>query len=242
MDRLGCMADHWLFGHLDAGGRQRIMDSVRRRSFTAGETLFSQGDPATAVFLVTAGRIRLFKTSEEGREIVLGYLGPHDLFGEQALFERVTHAVSGSGVEPGALCVCEKADFERFVQQDPALALAVVRVLGAKLRETTELWASGAGAPVRERVSYTLVQLARKYGEHTPDGLRLGFRLTHEELSALVGASRVMVTYAVGELRREGLLHDEGHLFVVAPAMLQVPAPAPGDPPATACPCFGRAA
>jgi CRP/FNR family cyclic AMP-dependent transcriptional regulator len=238
MERLGCMAEHWIFRYLDAAARQVVLDSVVRRRFKAGETLFWQGDPATSIFLVTAGRIRLCKTTEEGREIVLGYLTPHDLFGEESLFAVVPQTVSAVGAESGALCVCHKADFERLLRSNQDVALAVVQVLGEKLRETTEQWAAGASAPVRDRLQHTLSLLARKYGEVTPAGVRLGFRLTHEELGALVGASRVMVTYALGDLRRAGLVwEDDARHLVVATEVTNL-VPEVMTPPTPACPCF----
>jgi len=238
MERLGCMADHWIFRYLNSSDRQMIMANVDRRKFVAGETLFWQGDQATAIFLVTAGRIRLFKTTEDGREVVLGYLTSHDLFGEESLFEIVPQALSAVAVESGALCVCHKADFETLLRSQPDVALAVIRVLGEKLRETTEQWASGTSAPVRDRLQYTLSHLARKYGEVTPAGIRLGFRLTHEELGALVGASRVMITYALGDLRRtKQVWEDDAHHLIVTPELANLPqediTPAP-----PACPCF----
>ena len=235
------MSEHWLFRYLEGPGRQVVLDSVLRRRFAAGEVLFLQGDPATSIFLVTAGRIRLFKTTEDGREIVLGYLTPHDLYGEESIFEACPQALSAAAVEDGALCVCRKEDFERLLRAHAELALAVVRVLGEKLRETTELWAAGAGAPVRERITHTLGQLARKYGETTPEGLRLGFRLTHEELGALVGASRVMVTYALGDLRKAELVREDGaHRLVISPALAAQSPDTPAAVTPGACPCFAR--
>lgn len=181
----------------------------------------------------------MFKTTEDGREIVLGYLTQHDLFGEESLFDIVPQAVSAVTVESGALCVCHKADFETLLRSQPEVALAVVRVLGEKLRETTEHWAAGASSPVRDRLLYTLGHLARKYGEVTPTGVRLSFRLTHEELGALVGASRVMITYALGDLRRDQQVwEDDAHHLIVTPELANLTTETI-TPALPTCPCFG---
>lgn len=240
MDRLGCMSEHWLFRHLDDAGRQQIIAAVHRRSFHAGERLFREGDAAHAVLLVTAGRVRLVTVQEDGREMVLGYLAPHDLYGEHVLFEEVRHAVSATWVEDGTICECHKADFEAMLERNPALARAVIRAQGEKLREMTERWASGAGSPVQQRIALVLAQLSRKYGEMTEQGIRLPFRLTHEEIGALVGASRVMVTNALGVMRKDGLLIlDAANYFVLAPELTQ--RVTPDVPPLTGvCPCFSE--
>jgi len=87
---------------------------------------------------------------------------------------------------------------------------------------------------------FTLGQLAKKYGECTPAGWRLEFRLTHEELGALIGASRVMVSYAMTALRQEQLIAEDHHRLVIAPALLERCGQTPEETFPNACPCFQR--
>lgn len=245
MHKLDCMADLWLFSQLPAAHKAMVQSFATRRAFRKGDMLFGRGDRASAVFLVTEGRVRLFKTFEDGKEVTLGYLTPHDLFGEEVLFTDTVRSMSAQALESTRLCVCEKDDLERLIREHPNLATSVIRALAVKLEEATDRLASAAVQDVRERVASSLARLAREYGQQTAQGFRLDFRLTHEDLGSLVGASRVMVTNVLRDLRRAGLVStDESRRFVVKATLLARERGNGGsrtDPSDSPCPCFGRA-
>ena len=244
MSRLGCMTDLWLFRQLPASQKQHLQQITRKCGFNPGDLLFLEDEPAASVFLVTEGRIKLFKVSEEGKEIILGFLTPHDLFGEEALFAESRRSMSAVALEPTRLCVCEKDDFENIVRTNPDFAMQVIQALGDKLHKATDQLAEFALHDVRNRIGLVLTRLAKNYGVETPRGLSLNFRLTHEDLGALVGASRVMVTQVLQELKKAGQFSTDGQSrFIVHTSLLDIPytdreeeqTPAP-----PLCPCFNR--
>ena len=241
--KLPCMTDLWLFEQLDASERKQVHEMARRTSFKKGEYLFMQGEPATSVFLVSAGRVKLFKVSEEGKEIVLGYLTTHDLLGEEVLFADNLRTFSAQAMEPTRICACFKQDFEAMVAQNSDISRKVIQTLGQKLNRMAEQLSDVAIHDTRERVSRTLARLAREYGEPTEEGVRINFRLTHEELGALVGASRVMVTNVLKSLAESGAVHSEDSLkrFVVNHSLMahmEKDREAGVDAPEPPCPCF----
>jgi len=243
MTQLGCMTDLWLFSALSADEKAKMQrSSVRRLEFKRGERLFDEGDAAEAVFLVTSGRIRLYKLSEEGKEITLGYLGVHDLFGEEVLFAEARRTFAAEAVAATRLCACYKSDLEAMLSTHPALATRVIKVMAEKLSRLTEHLADVTIYDARDRVLRTLGRLARDYGEATDAGVRLGFRLTHDALGALVGTSRVMVTNVLKALREEGLVtaDNEGRRLVLAPHLLEFTAEASFEIPRPKCFCFSE--
>ena len=243
MTRLGCMTDMWLFSALSEEEKGELQSrSVRRLEFRRGEALFREGDVAEAVFLVTAGRIRLYKLSEDGREITLGYLGPHDLFGEEILFADHKRTFNAEAVEDTRVCGCFKTDMEVMLSSHPAMATRVIKVMADRLSQLTEQLADVAIYDARQRILRTLGRLARAGGESTPGGIRLAFRLTHDDLGALIGTSRVMVTNVLKSLREEGLVTTDSELrrLVVAPRLLEEDNETAPDVPARRCLCFSE--
>lgn len=245
MAKLACMTDLWLFEELAADEKGGIENMVRRLSFQKGEFLFMEGQPASAVFVVTAGRVKLFKVSEDGKEIILGFLTLHDLFGEEILFADNLRTFSAQAVEPTRICACFKSDFERLVAENSTISQKVIRTLGQKLSRMAEHLADVAVYGTQERVARTLARLAREYGEPVKLGRRLNFRLTHEELGAMVGASRVMVTNVLKSLEYAGVVSSDenGHKFVVSDRLLadtEIIAEAPVIPRAPPCQCFAE--
>jgi len=242
MTQLGCMADLWLFSHCTPAEKMRIQTMTKKLTYKKGEMLFQEGDPATTVFLVTEGMVKLFKISEEGKEIILGFLTPHDLFGEEVLFAESTRSLSAVAMDTARLCVCTKSDFEALIRQEPAVAMKVIQTLGEKLTQATAQVVDLALHDVKHRVMHVLGRLANAYGTETPRGLSLDFRLTHEDIGALVGASRVMITHVLQKLRQTGYIATDGRSrFIIRTPLLQgTHMGVAGTTPATysLCPCF----
>ncbi len=241
--KLPCMTDLWLFEQLTGPERKQVHSMAQRRSYRKGEFLFMEGDPASAVFLISAGRVRLFKVSDEGKEIVLGFLTVHDLLGEEVLFADSQRTFSAQAMEPTRICACYKDDFEAMVAQNSAISKKVIQTLGQKLNKMAEHLSDVAIHNTRESVARTLARLAREYGETTEGGLRINFGLTHEELGAMVGASRVMVTNVLKSLAEAGAVYSEDsqHRFVVSHALMaqmENHREAEVLPPQPPCPCF----
>ena len=241
MKKLSCMADLWPFETLIAAEKEQVQRMARRLSYRKGESLFMEGQPAETIFLVTAGRVKLFKVSDEGREIVLGFLTPHDLFGEEVLFADGQRTFSAQALEATRVCACYKGDFEALLAGNSAVSVKVIKRLGEKLNRMAEHLADVAIYDTRERVARTLVRLAEQYGEETEDGRQLNFRLTHEELGALVGASRVMVTNVLKALKEAGLILSGGNgqrIVVARQLLLEADTEAEAMPPSPPCLCF----
>jgi CRP-like cAMP-binding protein len=236
----------WLFAALSDEERTELQrSSVRRLEYKRGESLFSEGDAAEAVFLVTAGRLRLFKLSEDGREITLGYLGLNDLFGEEILFADNRRTFNAEAVEDTRVCACFKKDMEAMLSSHPAMATRVIKVMADRLAQLTEHLADVAIYDARDRLLRTLGRLARQNGEATENGIRLGFRLTHDDLGALIGTSRVMVTNVLKALREEGLVTTDNELrrLVIAPHLLNIETEtAPETLSSRRCLCFSEPA
>jgi CRP/FNR family cyclic AMP-dependent transcriptional regulator len=166
------------------------------------------------------------------------------MFGEEILFSDSRRSFSAQATEPTRACACYKADFEGLIAQNSNISKKVIQALGQKLNSMAKHLADVAIYDTRRRVARTLARLAKDYGDPTDEGRRLNFRLTHAELGALVGASRVMVTNVLKSLGDEGSVYSDerAHRFVVSRELLAVAeAEAPEEvppPPEPPCACY----
>ena len=242
MRKLACMLDLWFFDSLAPEERRQLEVLAHKLSYVRGQRLFSEGDRAAVVLLVTSGRVKLYKVSSDGKEVILGFLGAHDLLGEETLFREGTRPFSAEALEPTTACGCSKDDLEALATQHPSIAAKLTRTLGEKLTQMADQLADIAMYDVRDRLIRLLARLAREQGEPTHLGLSLDRHITHEDLAALVGASRVMVSNAMGGLRESGLLLVDGQRrFVVSQALLDEAGVSSDPMPRTpACACFRK--
>ncbi len=208
------MADLPLFAGLSPAEKMEIHFLAEKRVWRRGETVFREGDPADRVYLLKSGLVRLYRLSDDGRELTLGYLKAGDIFGEHTLFEGIDQTMTAEVVEDAFICACGRASFEKSIRGNPDLALKIIKGLAQRLNSVTERLAELAFASVKERVMQAITRLAAAYGRRTEAGTEVGIDLTHEDLAHLVNASRTMVTLCVRSLREEGRLAHNGRFIL----------------------------
>lgn len=205
-----CMKDLDIFSALSHSEREQIGDLALKKTYRKNEPVFAEGTEADSIYLIKSGRVKLYKISEDGKEFTLDYLKSEDIFGEVTFFENATHTMNAVAMEDTFICCCTKELFVKLLN-NPQTALKIVQYLGKKMNAYTEHMSHTAFKDVRGRVLGVLCRLAESYGTRTNVGLTITLDLTHQDIGCLVNASRVMVTNVLGELRKEHLVHIEGH-------------------------------
>jgi len=180
------------------------------RRFAHGQAVVRQGEMSACLFLVRAGAIRLAALVPTGREVIVGVLGPGDLFGEAALLGRPSpveaRAVGRAEVE--ALPVAA-------LRANPATAVELLRLTASRLHRTASALEEALAHDVPTRLSRRLCELARRHGVPDGAGVLLPLPLTQEDLGRMVGASRESVNRSLAALASRGLVRTEGRRYVI---------------------------
>ena len=103
-----------------------------------GDQVFRQGDPGDAFYMVVRGAIRITRDSHE-----LAVLGPREGFGEMAILDQETRSASATAAETSTLLKVDRDSFDRLIEQNPAVARGIYRVLNRRLRNTLAQLATG---------------------------------------------------------------------------------------------------
>jgi CRP/FNR family transcriptional regulator len=185
------------------------------RRFPHGRAIVRQGDPASSVCVVLTGAVRLSAVLPSGREVVVGLLGPGDVFGEAALLGGGPSPVEARAVGEARLAVLTVASIDAVVHQSPATASELLRLLAARLHRTSAALEEALAHDVPTRVSRRLVELARTHGVPHPSGVRLALPLTQEDIGRMVGASRESVNKCLGALTSRGLVRIVDRRYVI---------------------------
>lgn len=188
------------------------------RRFKKGSAIFRYQDRADDLYIVLEGKVKISVPTPDGGERILHVLGPGDFFGESFLsgLERHTsEAVALTDmVQVSPVCA------DKVITM-PHVALGLARVLANRVQEL-EAQLEATTAPVPARVGGALLAFAKRFG--TPEGpslTRVKLDLTHEELAAFVGSTRVTVTNALGDLKTLGLVEGTRGQYVVNVAGLE---------------------
>ncbi len=128
-----------LFEHVDVAGLDACVACLRQRRFRRDETVFHQGDPGDALYIVVSGRVKvLLPALESGEPAILATLGPGQFFGELAMLDGQPHSASVIALEPTQVLVLRRADFERLSEREPSIRRSLVLALAGQLRRLTD--------------------------------------------------------------------------------------------------------
>jgi len=185
------------------------------RRFSAGETVFGEGQPCTGMYVVESGSIRIFKTSAAGREQVLGIDGPGSSVAELPVFDGGNYPASVTAMTDCTLLFIAKQDFHNLCLAHPQVALKVLRVVGGHLRRLVGIIEELSFTTVRHRLVALLLREAKQAGKQTARGLEFTLPVNNQELAAQLGTVRELVSRNLSRLQSEGLITIEGRNVTV---------------------------
>ena len=181
--------------------RARIVEKRAKR----GELLFLEGEPCAGLHLIVSGRVRIFKTSAEGKEQVLALMQAGHSFNEVPLLDGGPNPASAEAIEDTHVYVLSKEAMVQIIYAQPTVALAMLRIFASRLRHLSLLVEELSFKHVTSRLAKILLdqvsQAPEGHGEpHAPH------RITQQELAAMVGTAREVVARALKNLEKQGAI------------------------------------
>ena len=199
-----------LFSGLSEREIATLADAAIVRTVPKNTIVVTEGERSDSLYVILSGRVKVFVSDEDGRDLVLNVVGAGEYFGELALDEGPRSA-SVATLEPSKMAVIPNETLKAFLASHPGAALPLIRVLIGRTRRATESLKNLAMLDVYGRVAKLLLELAREV-----DGrLVVEERLTQQDIGERVGASREMVSRILKDLTAGGYIGSENGKFVV---------------------------
>jgi CRP-like cAMP-binding protein len=198
-----------------------------------GEILALEGGPPEEVVVIRRGRVKVTYTTAQGREVLLAVGGPGAVLGELSAIDGMPRTATVTAIDDVELIAVPASDFTTFLSAHPDTALALLRTLSQRLRESDAKRVEQVESDVQGRLARLLLQLVDDHGApHGDGGVRIALPLSQEEMAAWTGASREAVNKALARLRAQGWVATQRREIVVLDvAALQraVEGPGPDD-------------
>jgi CRP/FNR family transcriptional regulator, cyclic AMP receptor protein len=204
-----------IFQGMERAAADALIEQLRPAEVAGGHVFFAEGDHGERMYIITEGKVKLFRSSRDGRAHLFTIRGPSDSFGELSVFDpgpRTSTAVALTDVSAAPL---DGAVMRSWVADHPAVAERLLRVLARQLRRTDDSLADLIFSDVSGRVAKQLLLLARQFGVQEGGAIRVTHDLTQEELGQLVGTSRETVNKALSDFTRRGWIRLEGRSVVI---------------------------
>jgi CRP/FNR family cyclic AMP-dependent transcriptional regulator len=200
-----------LFAELSEGEREAINKLAVTRNYPKNTLIMCEGDRSDSLYIVLSGKVKVFLSDEEGKEVTLNIQGPGEYFGELAMLDEAPRSASVVTVDETRLAVVSKSAFDECLEKNPQIALTLIRGLARRLRELTENVRNLALMDVYGRVARTLLDLA----EDQDGKLVITQKLTQREIASMVGASREMVSRILRDLSIGGYITIENRIITI---------------------------
>jgi CRP/FNR family transcriptional regulator len=214
VDPLEVLARHPFFADLGADALDAVARLAVIRVYEKNALVYVEGESAPGLYIVTAGRIRVFKTSEDGREQDLFHASASESINEASAFDGGPTIANAQATEPSVLLLMGREALGDVMRQYPQIGVAVLRVFGARLRALANL---AGDLSLRDVVSRTAGVLLRLAGQ--AETVKVP---TRTELAAMVGTVREVATRTLRQLESSGTIRlDRGSVVIVDRARLE---------------------
>ena len=195
-----------LFQGLDTAQLREVLGAARERKVQRGSFLFHQGDPASALYVLVSGQVRMLQVTSEGQQVLLRIITPGETFGGIAVLENTTYPASAQAARDCAVLTWDGETLARLMERFPRMALNALRLLASRLQELQDRYRELATQRVERRVAQALLRLTRQTGRKVEDGVLIDFPLSREDLAELAGTTLYTVSRILSRWEREGLI------------------------------------
>ena len=192
-----------LFSLLTVAQAEVISGAVIKRRFKRGEALVEQGQKSNALFILLTGRARVMTADSRGREVILATLGQGDYLGEMSIIDNEPHSATVRAEVQTDVLMLGRTEFARCLTENASMSLVVMRGLVKRLRHADRKIESLALLDVYGRVAHALLDFAPA----DANGQRIiREKISRQDLSKMVGASREMVSRVMKDLEERGFI------------------------------------
>jgi CRP-like cAMP-binding protein len=192
-----------------------LSNERKKREYNKKSEVFRKGDIPNYLFFVLSGKVKEFKTNDDGKELIIGIYGTGEFFGYEALLENSEYRESATAIENSELALIPKKDFFSLLYSNRDVANKFIEVLSNKISEKEERLLNLAYNSVRQRTAEALITLYDKYGQQ-PE-----ISISRDDLAHMVGTATESVIRVLSDFKDEKVIDiQSGKIKITAPDKL----------------------
>ncbi len=184
-------------------------------TYPKGSSLFIQGQPATGIYMLCQGRVKLCTYSRDGKAIILRVTEPGEVLGMSAVVTESVHEATAEVVEPCQVNFVGKQDFLRFLKNDASVGIRAAQQLSKNYHSAyVQIRSLALSNSVSDKFAKLLVEWSRLH--HRSNGsVKFKMTFTHEEIAEMIGTSRETVTRLLKDFKTRSLISQTGGELVI---------------------------
>jgi len=187
----------------------------RIRSYRKNQVIFLEAEAGTYMYIVLAGKVKVTKSTQGGKESILAIHRQGDFFGEMSLLDGRTSPATVAAMEDCRIAAIDGADFKRFLMTNEKVVRQIIQVLCARLRHVWAQIQSLSYSTAEARIRGEIRQLGLRHGVADSRGIIIDLKVTHQEIAEMVGTSRETVTRTLARLQKDGIIKLENRRIIL---------------------------
>jgi CRP-like cAMP-binding protein len=200
-----------IFADLEEPDLKKIEKLGLRKKYKKGNIVVLEKEMGAALFVIISGKVKIVRTDEDGREVILSIFGPGEFFGEMSLLDGLARSASVVALTKAELFMIHRRDFLKLVNEHPQVAISLLGELTTRLRKADTQIKSLSLKDASGRVANVILMLADDIGVFRKGKVEIDELPLQQDMANMAGTSRETVSRMLHQFIREGHLRLEGN-------------------------------
>lgn len=202
-----------LFAELEENELAKLNSCLRTKTYKKDNAVVLETDSGSTLFIINKGKVKISRVSESGKEVILAILSGGDFFGELSLLDGLARSADVITLSESELFLLEREDFLKLVEENPGIAIGLLKELALMLRKSDTKIKSLSLFDATGRVAITLLQIAEDSGTIKNGIVRINNLPSQRDLANIAGTSRETISRVMNAFEEEGIIkRDHGSL------------------------------
>ncbi|RKD26541.1 transcriptional regulator, Crp/Fnr family [Caminicella sporogenes DSM 14501] len=203
------------FSKLDTKDLQKILSITIEKKFKKGSIIFMEGDKGNAFYFIKSGKVKIYKTSKEGKDLILGIFGNGNVFAEVTIFNDINYPATAEVIEDAIIGIIRNEDLEKLIKNNSDMSLNLIKVLSKRLYKAQSKLKQIALDNAFHRAVEVLINLYETSGNQNSENFEIKLEISREELGNMIGTSRETVSRILSNLKKDDIIDVSGRKIII---------------------------
>jgi CRP-like cAMP-binding protein len=199
-----------IFSDLDDKTLDQISKLGIRKSFKRDSVVLFEHETGSALFVIAAGKVKVSRVSDDGKEVILTILGDSDFFGEMAILDGLNRSANVTAMEDSEIFIIQRSNFLDLLHQHPEVSIALLQELTQRLRSADMKIKSLSLKDAEGKVATVILQLADDIGKIKQGTVEIEKLPFQHDLANMAGTSRETISRTLHSFAKKGLVELDG--------------------------------
>ena len=214
-DEISFLRNVPIFADLEEKDFQRIIKLGLRQKYKKGNIVVLEQESGAALFVIITGKVKVVRTDEDGREVILSMFGPGEFFGEMSLLDGLARSASVVATVKSELFMIHRRDFLQLLEEYPQVAISLLAELAMRIRKADMQIKSLSLKDAAGRVANVLLMLSDDLGVFRKGKVEIEDLPLQQDIANMAGTSRETVSRMIHHFIRNGELELKGNKVTI---------------------------